>query len=136
MWYFRIFFVLNIVIILITTMGISSCSKTSSNNSDCPIAVDTVNIIDEKIVENTKYYLVLRISGWHDKSEIVELYNEKPSFDRCSKSDVEPVYGDSLELDRIVTHLYLDVEEKSLNIEYKDGESNKDHNKNLKIEVK
>jgi len=99
------------------------------------MTVDTVNIIDEKVVGNNKYYLVLRISGWHDKSEIVELYNEKPSFDLCSISDVEPVYGDSLELDKTVTHLYLDVETKSLNIEYKDGEPTKAYNNNLKIEV-
>lgn len=136
MKYFNFRFFIKVVLISITVLVFTSCSNSSNDSNDCPVAVDTVNIIDEKVVGNAKYYLVLRISGWHDKSEIVELYNVKPSFDRCSISDVEPVYGNSLELDKTVAHLYFDVETKLLNIEYKDGEPSKAHNKNLKIEIK
>jgi len=136
MSYFRFLFSLKVVFILITVIGLLSCSNNSSESIGCSLAVDSVNIIDEKIVGSTKYYLVLRIAGCHDKSKIIELYNQKPSFDRCANSDVKPVFGDSLELDKTVTHLYLDVDTKLLDIEYKDGEPNKIYNKNLKIEVK
>jgi hypothetical protein len=124
------------MMMMIIIISSYSCSKGTNDNHDCTMTVDTVNIIDEKIVGTTEFYLVLRIAGWHDKTEIIELYDTKPTFDRCSKSDVEPVYGNSLELDKTVTHLYLDTESKSLNIEYKDGEPSKDYNRNLKIEVK
>jgi hypothetical protein len=100
------------------------------------MAVDAVEIIDEKTVGGTTYYLVLRVSGWHDKSEIIEIYNTKPTFDRCARSDVEQIGGDSLELDKTVAHLYFNVKTNSLYIEYKDGKPDKDHNRNLKIEIK
>ncbi len=133
---FNFRFFIRIVLISITVLVFTSCSNSSNDSNACPMTVDTINILDKKIVGNTEYYLVLRVSGWHDKSEIVELYNMKPSFDHCSISNLEPIYGDSLELDKTVTHLYFDIETKSLNIEYKDGEPSKAHNKNLKIEFK
>lgn len=123
------------VCILIAVFCVASCSNSSSDSDDCPMAVDTVEIIDEKTVDGTTYYLVLRVSGWHDKSEIMEIYNTRPTFDRCARSDVEQIDGDSLELDKTVAHLYFDPKTHSLNIEYKDGKPEKDHNRNLKIEI-
>lgn len=77
-----------------------------------------------------------RISGWSDKTEILELYDAEPIFDHCSKSNIEPVYGDSLEMSQTIIHVYLDTKKKQLDIVYKDGIPNKSHNANLKLELK
>lgn len=118
-------------LLLFSTTGLTSCS----NDRNCQSAVDTVKIIDQKVIGNTEYYLVLRIAGWHDKTEIIELYDAKPSFDKCATSDIEPVYGDSLEMDKTVSHVFVDAGNNTLKIEYKDGEPSRAHNSELRIEV-
>ena len=100
------------------------------------MAVDTVSVIDKRELNSVTYYLVLRVSGWSDKTEILELYDTEPVFDHCAKSSREPVYGDSLELTQTVSHVYLDASSKALNIEYIPGEPGKSHNKNLKLELR
>jgi hypothetical protein len=124
------------IIVSIAVLCFTSCSDSSNDSDNCNMAVDSVKIIDQKVVGDTTYYLVLRISGWHDKSEIIEIYNTRPTFDRCARSDVEQIDGDSLELDSTVAHLYFDVKANSLYIEYKEGKPDKDHNRNLKLEIK
>ena len=123
-----LFPVLALALIMIISMP--SCSNESNYQS----AVDTVTIIDQKVIGNTEYHLVLRVAGWHDKTEIIELYDAKPTFDKCAKSDIGAVYGDSLGMNKIVSHLFLDSKISTLNIEYGEGEPSKDHNNKLRIE--
>jgi len=120
-----------LALLLFLTAGLISCS----NDSHCQSAVDTVKIIDQKVIGNTEYYLVLRIAGWHDKTEIIELYDAKPSFDKCANSNIAPVYGDSLEMDKTVSHVFFGVKNNTLDIEYKDGEPGKAHSSGLRIEI-
>ncbi|MCF6283174.1 MAG: hypothetical protein L3J28_13390 [Candidatus Polarisedimenticolaceae bacterium] len=113
----------------------ASCTQSNGDNDECPVTVDSVEIIDSKMIGETTYYLVYRVSGWHDKTEILELYNDLPTFDRCSQSNLEPIYGDSLEMEQSVSHLYFDPTVNKIEIEYLDSEPDRDHNKNIKIEV-
>jgi hypothetical protein len=113
-----------------------SCSNDTSNLEKCPITIDTVSIVDSKIVDNISYYLVHRISGWSDKTEILELYNEKPIFDHCSNSNIAPVFGDSLALSMKVSHIYLDVNNNSLEIEYDEGQVSDSETTSFKLELK
>lgn len=117
-------------------IGIISCSEQSSEVEPCPITVDSVSIIDSMQSGSITYYLVYRIAGWSDKTEILELYNVKPVFDHCSKSDIEPLYGDSLEMSQTISHVYLNTNDKVLDIVYITGEPDKSHNANLKLELK
>ena len=48
-----------------------------------------------------KYYLVHKISGWSDKTETLELFDSKPDFDNCSKSDIEALYAVTIELTQL-----------------------------------
>jgi hypothetical protein len=64
----------------------TACSEQSQDKMACEITVDSVTIIDSMKVDDTTYYLVHRISGWRDKTEILELYSSKPVFDKCAKS--------------------------------------------------
>jgi len=126
---------MKIIIILLTILLFSSCSK-QDKESSCSITVDSVSIIDSYSYKNKTYYLVHRISGWSDKTEILELYDRKPIFDHCSKAKTKVVFGDSLELSKTVDHVYLNIEESTLEIEYTDKEPSRKHNSELKLEVR
>ena len=82
------------------------------------------------------YYLVHRISGWSDKTEILELYNVKPHFNHCSISQVDPLYGDSLALSKTIAHVYLNTQENKLDIEYVDGVLIKSPKWDVKLETR
>lgn len=116
-----------------------SCSK---SDESCAFTVDTVSIIDQKIISETTYYLVLKISGWHDKMEVIELYDQYPTFDFCAKSTTKPVYSDSLDtkdfqgVSQMVSHIYFDVKKQTVTIEYVSGEPEKTYHEHLKIELK
>jgi len=87
-------------------------------------------------VGRINYYLVYRISGWSDKTEIFELYNTQPHFNHCSVSQVEPIFGDSLVLSKTIKHVYLNTAKKKLDIEYIDGDLNEFKNMDVKLEIK
>ena len=113
-----------------------SCSDPGVDQGECPITVDAVAIIDSIKQGETTYYLVHRVAGWSDKTEILELYNNKPVFDHCSRSNIEPIFGDSLELDRPVSHVYLNIKDQVLEIEYKAVTQSLYSNENLKLELR
>ena len=117
-------------------ISLTSCSEEASEVVPCSITVDSVSIIDSIQVSDKSYYLVYRVSGWNDKTEILELYDLKPEFDHCSKSNIEPLYGDSLELTQAVSHVYLNIKDKVLDIEYKEPSDEVIDNSDLKLELK
>ncbi|BBA37000.1 hypothetical protein sS8_5077 [Methylocaldum marinum] len=65
-------------------------------------------------MEEKTYYLVYRISGWHEKIESFELYGTEPSFDNCGESTVAPLFGESIDdkdsnnNDQYVAHIYFE----------------------------
>ena len=117
-------------------MALISCSDNGAEKDACPITVDSVAIIDSMKQGDVTYYLVHRIAGWSDKTEILELYNSKPTFDHCSRSNIEPVYGDSLEVEQTVSHVYLNIKDGVLALVYEDGAPDNAHNAGLKLELK
>jgi len=116
-------------------LGLIACTESSSKPETCDAPIDTVSIIDEITIDTSVYYLVLRIVGWHDKTEIIELYNQKPKFNQCAKSHVEAIFGDSLDSDSTVSHVYLNPQKNTLNVKYVSGKSDKSHNNSLKLEL-
>jgi hypothetical protein len=115
---------------------IISCSEQNIESEPCAITIDSVSIIDTRKVGDISYYLVHRISGWNDKTEILELYDSKPEFDHCSKANIKPIFGDSLELTLPVRHVFFNTKEKLLEIEYKEEREGKIDNSHLKIEFR
>ncbi|WP_426369456.1 hypothetical protein [Pseudocolwellia sp. HL-MZ7] len=112
-----------------------SCSELDKGDS-CSITVDSVSIIDSIVIKNKTYYLVYRVSGWSDKTEILELYDSKPIFDNCSNSKTAMVFGDSLESSKIVTHVYLNPSQNTLEITYIDGIPDGKSNSILKLQIR
>jgi len=126
---------LKIFILSIIMLVTIACSDPSIQTKACDAPVDTVAILSKLTVDGTMYYLVLRVTGWHDKTEILELYNQMPKFDQCAKSHIDAIFGDSLERDSTVSHVYLNPNTKKLNIVYVMGKPKNTHNESLKLEL-
>lgn len=125
------------LLIYLMVFNLSACRESAETNADlCSMVIDTVSIIDKQNFGNKTYYMVLRIAGWSDKTEIIEVYNAKPVFNHCAKSNIKPIFGDSLEMEQSVSHVYVDVPNNTVSIEYVSGKPNISHNKNLKLELR
>jgi len=117
-------------------VGLLSCSNESVEREQCPITIDSVSIVDSMEIKSITYYLVYRISGWSDKTEILELYDAEPIFDHCANSNKDPIFGDSLSLSHKVKHVYLNAKERTLGIEYIDVQPSNSITSNFKLELK
>ena len=120
---------------LVCVIIFSGCSDKTTDAEECPITIDSVSLLDSLQYGDHTYYLVRRITGWHEKTEILELYNSKPEFDRCSRSSIKPIYGDLLETSQTITHVYLNVKAGELDIQYKDVAPGRDNVSLLKLEI-
>ena len=126
-----------VIYILLTCLSLASCSN---SETECSVAADTMAIIDHLSDDDKTYYLVYRLSGWHDKIESFELYGAKPTFDNCGTSAIEPLFGTSIDdkdsdnNDQYVVHIYFEPPEKFI-LDYAPGaQPTPDHYKNLTLE--
>jgi len=94
-----------------------ACSE-DSDIEDCAAVIDTVSIIDKKVHNDKVYYLVKRITGWQDKSVIIQLFDHEPKNDRCHRSLIPPIIEDSLLPRTPVKSFEIDLENKIFIIEY------------------
>jgi hypothetical protein len=95
-----------------------SCSKNLDTTVECPPVVDTVTPILTKAHEGRRYYLVRRISGWHDKSVIIQLFDNEPKLGECNEDLVKPIFEDSIELEKPLVKLSVDVKGKDFKLVY------------------
>lgn len=126
-------------ILLLTCLSQASCTDSEPTNR-CSIASDTVTITNGISVGNQTYYLVHRISGWHEKIESFELYGAEPTFDNCGESTITPLFGASIDNkdsdgnDQYVAHIYFEPP-NSFVFDYTPGAPPKsDHYKSLTLE--
>lgn len=112
------------------------CSDSGVSSNNCEPIIDSVKIVDIKTVGNKTYYLVHRISGWHDKTEILQLFTTKPVFDRCNRNTTEPVFDDSIDSTMAISHIYLDVNMNNLEVLYKKDMKSDAENQKFKLEIK
>ena len=78
---YKLFFV--ILFFLFMIVGCSS-------ENDCFVA-DSVKQIKSFTVNDKEYFLFLRITGFQEKESFYELYEKKPIFDICGRSELSPV---------------------------------------------
>lgn len=126
-------------ILLLTCLSQVSCSDSEPTNR-CSITSDSVTITGRLSVDDQTYYLVHRISGWHEKIESFELYGTEPTFDNCGESKITPLFGESIDdkdgdnNDQYVAHIYF-VPPNRFVFDYAPGDPPKpDHYKNLTLE--
>ncbi|WP_033415801.1 hypothetical protein [Hahella ganghwensis] len=127
------------LLILISSFTLFGCAD---SGPDCSFATDTVSIIDQKLIGNQNYFLVHRISGWHDKIESFELYDTEPAFDICGVSTTEPLYGESVDnkdannANQYIAHIFFEPPDKFL-LEYTGGEIPRpDYYQGLRLELR
>jgi len=118
-------------------LGLMSCSEP---DQACSMASDSVSVIDQLTVDGQDYFLIHRISGWHEKINSFELYNTQPTFNNCGESPLRPLFGasvdekDSNNNDQHVEHIYYEPQAK-FTLEYQPGlEPQTDHYRNLTLE--
>ena len=116
------------VFVFIAATLLSACSDTTP---DCFIS-DQATLLDERKIKGDQYFLVLKITGWHDKVQSLELYNIKPEFDVCGISKTEYIDEHSLQLENQFVSK-VRVKDKKLQITYKPGKRY-NHTKNLKLQ--
>ena len=121
-------FLLKMMWVFIAAILLSACSD---NTPDCFIS-DQVTLLDERKIKGEQYFLVLKITSWHDKVEFLELYDKKPEFDVCGKSKTERIDMRGLELENQFVSK-VRVKDKKLQIIYKPGKKNHP-TENLKLQ--
>jgi len=98
------------VFFLIQTLSvIAGCFSQGDGSSSCPPVLDTVKTLLEKTYAGNKYFLVERISGWHDKAIIIQLFDKPPVLGECNQDVVVPIFEDSIELNKPLVKLVADI---------------------------
>jgi len=129
----------NAVTLFLACLSLASCSDSAPTNR-CSLTSDSVTITSSLSVEEKTYYLVYRISGWHEKIESFELYGTEPTFDKCGESTITPLFGESIDdkdsdnNDQHVAHIYF-VPPNRFVLDYAPGvQPTPGHNKGLILE--
>lgn len=84
---FRLFLGATAIVLGLTAV---TAFRWSTSPPACGTA-DSVAIIDQATVAGRPLWLVLRVTGFHDKVEFVEVYAAAPVFDSCGHSPLAPV---------------------------------------------
>jgi hypothetical protein len=100
-------------ILIITFVITAACSEPSSNQC---ITVDTL----KELYSSDRYSVYQRISGFQDKSRIIEVYQGQPRFDRCAMPITPPVFEDSIETEGNIQSITYLINDRSIQVEYSD----------------
>lgn len=96
--------------LLILALACLACSpKGEPLNSECPPILDTVETLLTQAYEGKNYVVVKRITGWHDKTVIIQLFDQSPRLGQCREDLVTPVFEDSIEQDKPLLKLKADI---------------------------
>jgi hypothetical protein len=90
------------------------------DNNDCnfDIAEDQIRFADSIDKNGKTYYLYTRTVGFQEKTVFFELFDMKPKFDECEKSNIKPIYGVAYSYDDYPEKQYV----KSLTLQPNQGE--------------
>jgi hypothetical protein len=69
-------------------MAIAACS----NDCDFDIAEDQIRFADSIKKDGKTYFLYTRTVGFQEKTVFFELFDLKPEYDNCEKSNIKPIY--------------------------------------------
>lgn len=103
---------------IIFSIALASCAQDDSELQKCPITIDSVSVLLTQTHNGRDYYLVKRISGWHEKTEIIQLYDRKPELDRCNENTIKPIFEDSIETDKSLIALKADLTTEKFELIY------------------
>lgn len=123
------------VALVVGAVVLSACTERASQaEGDCPITLDSVYTLDTLEHGEAAYYLILRVAGWHDKTEVLQLFDRQPSFDQCNRNTISPVFDDSLDPNLAVDALLVDPVNDEYSIRYLDDKPEEFRAKDIRIE--
>lgn len=106
-----------------------------SSEIDC-FTADSVELIKTIETEGSDYSIYLRISGFHEKVAFYELYEGKPTFDVCGRSNILAIYEDVVDpSEGVVSRLVIDGN-LTLRAVHIEGNVQEIDLKNVPVEVK
>ncbi len=103
---------------LILLLGVLSCTQGDNNKEECPITIDSVTTLLTQTYNEREYYLVKRISGWHEKTEIIQLFDQLPILNKCNEDTIPPIFEDSIEIDKSLIQLSADIKNNIFELIY------------------
>lgn len=59
-----------------------------------------------------------RISGWHDKTIIIQLFDQPPQLGACNEDLVLPVFEDSIEIDKPLLKIIANMKSNQYQLIY------------------
>ncbi|GAB2189677.1 hypothetical protein MAH1_12850 [Sessilibacter sp. MAH1] len=118
---------------IVFLIALASCAQDDPELQECPITIDSVTVLLMQTHNGRDYYLLKRISGWHEKTEIIQLYDQKPELDRCNKDTIKPIFEDSIEIDKNLIVLKADLATEEFELIY---DNIKDDSENILLELK
>jgi len=80
-------------VVLLLACGLLATAFLRGFSDNRCFLIDHAEVVDELREGNQIFYLVYRITGWHDKVAFYELYATLPSFDTCGHPKDEPLDG-------------------------------------------
>jgi hypothetical protein len=92
----------------------------TNSEQQYPLTVDTVTVIEKEQFQGIIYTLVKRISGVQDKTVVFQVFDKLPKLDDCNRDLVKPIFEDSVEVDRPVIEVLVDVEDSVMSVTYGD----------------
>lgn len=120
---------------LIAAVALSACTERASQaGGGCPVTLDSTYTLDTREHGDTTYHLVLRVAGWHDKTEVLQLFDQQPLFDQCNRNTINPIFDDSLDPNLAVEALLIDPVNDTYSIRYSDGKPGSFSAKDIRIE--
>jgi len=79
-----------------------------SSEIDC-FTADSVELVKTIETEGSDYSIYLRVSGFHEKAALYELYKGKPTFDVCGRSNILAISEDAVDpSEGVVSRLVID----------------------------
>lgn len=105
-------------IILLLVLVITACSKKDEITKECPPTLDVVEQLLVQQHDGQELYLVRRISGWQDKTVIIQLFDKKPVLDSCNEDLVPPLFEDSIDTGRPLLKLNADISAHTFELIY------------------
>jgi hypothetical protein len=100
------------LITLSTIIFLTACGNDEPNS--CPVTIDVVT----ELSSENGFFVYKRVSGFSDKTRIIEIYNKKPTFDKCHMPDSPPVFEDSIEIEGYIKSISYLRDENQINVEY------------------
>lgn len=77
------------IFILFALIFLNACNPKGCEE----LALDTIKFHDTIMFDEKVYYLYSRTTGWQEKVGGFELYEQEPTFDKCTHSTIKPIFA-------------------------------------------